>query len=124
MELAESKWLPETPMRRPALALAMQTWRLPGVQAPGPGTAIRVTVDGAPVAVFNVGDRLLAIGARCTHVGGPLDRGRVEAGIVTCPLHGSQFELTSGKVIRGPASQPVRAYRAKAEPDALVLEAD
>ena len=102
----------------------MPTWRLPGVLPPEPGHAIRVNADGTPVAVFHVGDRLLAVDARCTHVGGPLDRGSVSGGVVTCPLHGSQFELATGKVVRGPAVQPIRAYRVRAESDALVLETE
>lgn len=102
----------------------MPTWKIPGVRPPEPGLAIRVTVEGTPVAVFHVGDRLLALDARCTHVGGPLERGRVAANVVTCPLHGSQFDLSTGQVVRGPATRPVRVYRARAEPDALVLETD
>jgi nitrite reductase/ring-hydroxylating ferredoxin subunit len=102
----------------------MPTWRIPGVRPPEPGHAIRVDVSGTPVAVFNVGDRLLAVDARCTHVGGPLDKGRVSGTVVTCPLHGSEFDLESGKVVRGPAMRPVRAYRARAEADALVLDSD
>ena len=109
-------------MRLLARPAAMTTWKLPGVQAPEAGHAIRVTVDGNPVAVFRVGTRLLAVDARCTHVGGPLDRGAVHEAIVTCPLHGSQFDLATGEVRRGPATQPVRAYRATLEPGALVLE--
>jgi len=102
----------------------MTTWKLPGVQPPEAGKAIRVSAGGTPVAVFRVGERLLAVDARCTHVGGPLDRGQVADGVVTCPLHGSQFDLATGKVVRGPATQPVRAYRVKSEPDGLVLEGD
>lgn len=102
----------------------MPTWRLPGVRPPEPGHAVRITVDGVAVAVFNVGAGLRAIDARCTHVGGPLDRGKVVDEVVTCPLHGSQFQLESGNVVRGPATHPVRAYRVKMDGAELVLEAD
>jgi nitrite reductase/ring-hydroxylating ferredoxin subunit len=102
----------------------MPSWKIPDVRPPEPGHAIRITVDGKPVAVFRVGADLLAIDARCTHVGGPLDRGQVSGSAVTCPLHGSQFDLTNGRVLRGPATQPVRSYRVKLEPDGLLLESD
>lgn len=74
------------------------------------------------MAVFNVGGRLYGIDARCTHVGGPLDQGRVEGLTVTCPLHGSQFNIETGAVVRGPALKPVRAYRVRAEADGLSIE--
>ena len=103
-------------------ARVVTTWRLPGVRAPEAGHAIRVTVEGNPVAVFRVGSHLLAVDARCTHVGGPLDRGAVNGTVVTCPLHGSRFDLETGQVRQGPATAPVRTYRASVEADALVLE--
>ena len=111
-------------MRVGALLPTMPTWTIPGVHAPEPGHAIRVQVDGKPVAVFSVGGQLLAVDAACTHVGGPLDRGSVSANVVTCPLHGSQFDLTTGQVIRGPATRGIHAYRVTANPDSLVLETD
>jgi nitrite reductase (NADH) small subunit len=102
----------------------MTIWKVPGVALPEPGHAIRVSVGGTLVAVFRLGDKLAAVAARCTHVGGPLDRGPVSGNVVTCPLHGSQFDLTTGSVVRGPATQPVQAFRVRAEPDGLVFETD
>jgi 3-phenylpropionate/trans-cinnamate dioxygenase ferredoxin component len=96
--------------------------KVPGVRPPNPGEAIRVTVDGASVAVFNVGGELLAVAAKCTHVGGPVEKGRVTGTIVACPWHGSQFELRTGAVVRGPATQPLKSYRVHAEADGLVIE--
>lgn len=95
---------------------------LPGVKAPSPGKAIRVQAGSIPVAIFNHDGRLYAIGARCTHVGGPLERGPVEGNIVTCPLHGSQFNIDTGAVVRGPAHTPEPAYRVRQEGDGLVLD--
>jgi len=96
--------------------------KAPGVKAPGPGTAVRVTVDTMTVAVFNVGGVIYAVDAKCTHVGGPLDKGPVSGTTVTCPLHGSQFDLRTGAVVRGPAGRPVRCYRVREEPDGLAIE--
>lgn len=93
-----------------------------GVKPPEPGRAIRVTVENTPVAVFNVGGVLFAVDAKCTHVGGPLDRGSVVSTIVTCPLHGSQFDLQTGAVVRGPAIKPVKSYRVQTEADGLAIE--
>jgi nitrite reductase/ring-hydroxylating ferredoxin subunit len=74
----------------------------------------RVTVDDAPVMLYRVGERIWAIGATCTHQGAPLDRGIVKVGsslvTVTCPAHGSLFNLEDGSVVRGPAHSAVTAY--------------
>ncbi len=96
--------------------------KLTGTKPPEQGTAIRVVVDGIPVAVFNVDGLLFGVDARCTHVGGPLDRGSVTGTTVTCPLHGSQFDLRTGAVARGPASRAVKSYRVSSEPDGLMIE--
>lgn len=89
---------------------------------PSPGNAVRVTVEGRAIAVFNLGPALHAIDAACTHVRGPLEQGRVVEGIVTCPWHGSQFDLTTGAARRGPATQPVKTYPVRVENQKLVIE--
>lgn len=93
----------------------------PGVAPPGPGAAVRVDFQGTPVAVFNVGGTFLAIGARCPHRGGPLERGPVSGTVVTCPWHGSQFDLTTGAVLRGPASSAVPHYEVRVTDGVLHL---
>ncbi len=96
--------------------------KVPGAKAPAPGSAIRVTLENTPVAVFNVGGLLYAVDARCTHVGGPLEKGPVSGTTVTCPLHGSQFDLPTGRVLRGPAVRPLKTYRVREDPDGLSIE--
>jgi len=96
--------------------------KVPGAKPPEPGKAARVMVDGSAVAVFNVGGALLAIDAKCTHVGGPLDQGPLNDATVTCPWHGSQFDLRTGSVLRGPATRPVKSYTVRVAPDGLEIE--
>ncbi|MCI4317226.1 MAG: Rieske (2Fe-2S) protein [Thermoplasmata archaeon] len=96
--------------------------KVAGVKPPEPGHATKLTVDGAVVAVFNRAGILYGVGARCTHVGGPLDQGAVDGMTVTCPWHGSQFDLRTGAIVRGPAITPVKGYRVQAEPDGLSIE--
>jgi len=96
---------------------------IPGFSPPSDGAHAQVDVDGQPVVVFNVHGALFAISARCTHVGGPLGEGRLSDHRVECPWHGSEFDLETGRVLRGPARTPVTAYRASMEKEGLVLEA-
>jgi nitrite reductase/ring-hydroxylating ferredoxin subunit len=83
---------------------------------------VKVTIGGKGIAIFNVGGTLRAVDARCTHVGGPLDQGTVEAGVVTCPLHGSQFDLATGTVRRGPAARAIATYPVRVEAGTLVID--
>ena len=76
-----------------------------------------VDVEGTAVLLIRTGDRLFAIGNRCTHQGAPLAKGRVtfsgSIASVTCPVHGSTFDLATGRVLRGPAIVPEPAYDAR-----------
>jgi nitrite reductase/ring-hydroxylating ferredoxin subunit len=78
---------------------------------------VRVEVDGSDVLLVRNGDEVFAIGNRCSHQGAPLHKGPVRFGgslrTVQCPLHGSTFELSEGKVMRGPATAPVPAYETR-----------
>jgi nitrite reductase/ring-hydroxylating ferredoxin subunit len=66
--------------------------------------------DGEPVLVTRDGVSWQAIGDRCSHRGGPLHEGELQAGCVTCPWHASMFRTSDGAVLRGPASAPQPAY--------------
>src|SRR4051812_7512228 len=79
--------------------------------------AIRVTVEETEIFLIRIGERIFAMDNKCTHVGGPLHKGRVNVHAaqptVTCPLHGSTFWLTDGRVIRPPATRPEVVYEAR-----------
>jgi nitrite reductase/ring-hydroxylating ferredoxin subunit/uncharacterized membrane protein len=69
----------------------------------------RVVASGAPLILLRMGDQVYAIGATCTHAGGPLDEGQLQGDVVQCPWHGSRFRMRDGKVLTGPAT--IRAPR-------------
>jgi len=69
-----------------------------------------VSAEGRAIALFNVGGTFYAIANACTHVGGPLGKGRLEGTTVTRRWHGSQFDVTSGEVTKGPARRPAATY--------------
>jgi nitrite reductase/ring-hydroxylating ferredoxin subunit len=52
---------------------------------------------GRIIAVFNVDGQFYALDGICPHAGGPLGQGRLAGGVVTCPWHGWQFDVTSGR---------------------------
>jgi 3-phenylpropionate/trans-cinnamate dioxygenase ferredoxin component len=79
----------------------------------------RVELDGSAVLLLKADDQVFAIGNQCTHQGAGLDRGVVKVAgsvrTVTCPAHGSTFNLETGKVMRPPATKPVPVYDVKVE---------
>ena len=77
------------------------------------GKRKQVTVDGKVLALFNIDGKFYCIDGKCTHKGGPLGEGEVEGTIVTCPWHGSKFEITTGEVRGSPANKKVSTYNVK-----------
>jgi nitrite reductase/ring-hydroxylating ferredoxin subunit len=68
-----------------------------------------------PLAVFRCGAGLAAVEDRCPHAGASLAEGGYADGVVTCPAHGSQFDVQTGERVRGPADVGVRSYTVVAE---------
>lgn len=73
-----------------------------GVGELPPGAMKEVVISDTPVLVANVGGKFYAIGGRCTHRQGVLAKGTLEGNVVTCPRHGSMFDVTTGKNLGGP----------------------
>jgi uncharacterized protein YbjT (DUF2867 family)/nitrite reductase/ring-hydroxylating ferredoxin subunit len=78
-----------------------------------PGSVLLV----GDVAVFSVDGGFCATQARCPHRQGPLSEGTVDGSTVTCPLHGAQFNIWTGAVLRGPAKDSLKTYRVTVEGD-------
>lgn len=68
----------------------------------------QVEINGSPVLLVRQGDRIYAMHAICTHMGGPLAQGTIVDGTVQCPWHASRFAFDDGHVVGGPASYPER----------------
>lgn len=75
-----------------------------------PGGLLAIELDGKPVAVAHIDGHLYAIGDTCTHRGCSLAEGELSGTVVTCPCHGGQFDVTSGKVITGPPREAEPTY--------------
>jgi nitrite reductase/ring-hydroxylating ferredoxin subunit/uncharacterized membrane protein len=73
----------------------------------------RVEVAGVAVLLYRDGNEVYAIGAVCSHAGGPLDEGTFDGACVQCPWHDSVFDLRDGHVVHGPATYPEPVYDAR-----------
>ena len=63
-----------------------------------------------PIAIYHLGGKIFAAADRCPHAGARLSEGSLERTTITCPLHGSQFDVCTGERLRGPADDPILTY--------------
>lgn len=64
-----------------------------------PGMVRELQLDGKVIALANVGGKLYAVNNVCLHRGGPIAQGELSGQVVTCPWHGWQYDVTSGKLV-------------------------
>jgi 3-phenylpropionate/trans-cinnamate dioxygenase ferredoxin component len=79
----------------------------------------RVELDGVPICLVRAQDQIYAINDVCSHADVSLSEGEVDDTTIECWLHGSRFDLTTGKPTGLPATQPVPVYPVKVESDAV-----
>lgn len=87
-----------------------------------PGQIKLLQLNGQGIALYNVGGTFFATADECTHRAGPLSEGDLAGTVVTCPFHGSRFDVTTGKVMRGPAEKPVETFRVVRDGDIVRVE--
>jgi len=102
----------------------------------GEGAMKEVEVQGHELLLAMVGGKYYATDGRCPHLGGRLARGKLEGTVVTCPRHGSQFDISNGQVVRwlkgsgilssmGKALKSPRqiaTYKVKVEGESILVE--
>lgn len=79
------------------------------------GEIASFSVGMRQVAVANVEGDLHAVDDYCTHQQCSLAEGDLDGTIVECPCHGSQFDVTTGEAVTGPATDPVDVFEVKEE---------
>lgn len=100
------------------------------------GTMRAVTVEGRQLVVARVSDSYYAADGRCPHLGGRLAEGTLDGTVVTCPRHGSRFDLADGRVVRWTnwsgltlalakafkSPRPVKTYGAQVQEGRLLVD--
>jgi nitrite reductase/ring-hydroxylating ferredoxin subunit len=87
------------------------------------GKLVGAEIDGEKILVANVGGSFHAMRSTCNHAGGPLHQGKLEGKIVTCPWHGSQWDVTNGNLVWFQRPLPnERVYKVLVEGDEVFVE--
>jgi len=88
-----------------------------------------ITIAGKEILIINYDNQYYVINRKCTHFGGDLSRGKLVDGIITCPNHGSKFDIKSGKSISGPkigflklSTKDIKTYNLKVENNLILID--
>lgn len=102
----------------------MASVRVAAVSEIPEGSGKTFDINGHPIAVFNVEGRFYAIDDTCSHAEASLGAGDVDGDELTveCPLHGSLFDLETGKPKTLPAFEPVATYPVTVTNDEIFVE--
>ena len=100
------------------------------------GTMKEVTLEGRKLLLARLGSKYYAADNVCPHMGAKLSEGKLEGSVLTCPRHGSQFDLSDGHVIRWTnfpsvvsslaklvkKPHPLKIYSVKLDGDKILIE--
>lgn len=95
--------------------MSEEFFKAAGVDEIEEGSLYPIEVDGEPICLAKVEGTIYAFTDNCTHISGPLNEGELEGCVLTCPWHLAQFDVRTGKVLRGPARQDIATYPVKIE---------
>jgi 3-phenylpropionate/trans-cinnamate dioxygenase ferredoxin subunit len=86
-----------------------------------PGTMKRVDLRGRRILLVNVAGRICAVDDTCTHEDASLSTGVLRGELVKCPLHGSRFNVCTGKALEEPAEEDLRTYPVRLEGERILV---
>ena len=86
-----------------------------------PGTMKRADVRGRRILLANVDGRICAVDDTCTHEEASLSTGVLKGELVKCPLHGSRFNVCTGKALEEPAEENLRTYPVRLEGERILI---
>lgn len=87
----------------------------------GENGLLRGHVDGKAVVLARVGEEVFAIGAKCTHYQGPLEKGLIVGDTLRCPWHHACFSLRNGEALEAPAIDPLPCWEVRRDGDRITV---
>lgn len=79
-------------------------------------------IRGIEVLAVNLDGKVSCLDGRCSHAGAPLAEGTLDGEILTCPWHYSQFNITNGQVLKGPAYKPLKVYKVQERENSIYVD--
>lgn len=86
------------------------------------GGAKVINVSGKTLALFNINGGFFAVDNACLHKGGPLGEGELDGSVVTCPLHGWKYDVTSGFCVFPATHLKVNSYKVSVKGEEIFVE--
>jgi len=88
------------------------------------GSALAVELGSAEIAIVNTADGVFAISDVCSHAEIPLSEGEVDGTTIECYMHGSRFDLRTGRPLELPAVVPVPVYPVRVDAGDVLIDLD
>lgn len=82
---------------------------------------LRGQVGDESIILVRTGNEIMAIGAHCTHYGGPLEEGLVVGATIRCPWHHACFSLRSGEALGAPAFDPLPCWKVERDGERIFV---
>lgn len=82
----------------------------------------RFVLNGRKILICHAEDQFYALDDTCSHEDASLYRGSFKNRCVTCPMHGSRFDIETGKPLDEPATEPVATHKLKIEGEDILIE--
>lgn len=91
-------------------------------EIPDPGTLL-VEVGERLVVLIHAASHFYALDDVCTHDGGPLNEGSLDAGhgTIACPRHGAKFDIKTGAALTMPATKPTKSHEVRIDGDQILV---
>ena len=81
-----------------------------------------VSVGFKKLALYKIKNKVYCTENKCSHLWGPLCNGELNKDIITCPWHGSKFDVKTGKVVSGPAKKDIKSYKVEIKGDEIFVK--
>lgn len=89
-----------------------------------PGSTLKITMNNKDILLANVDGKIYAVDDMCTHEDSSLSLGCLKGELVSCTLHGSRFNVRTGKPVEEPATEKLHCYHVRILNDRIELSLD